>query len=202
MLALETGLRLLSSRVERNSSNGQRKIVSKRLTNAPQCTLFLCWQKRAKDHKNSMESGTKPLTPLLNWNQHKQLRPMHNKAQGTNKAWPKTRIFNFICARYGPMERIFHKSRNLRELLVDWPLAKRMTAKQLGYRIPTQQLLFRHVGPHSKIRRFSLKNHIQKNANHGSGHTNYLSLMICTEFIELMGKCVLSEITSHIKESR
>lgn len=47
-----------------------------------------------------------------------------------------------------------------------------------------------------------LKHHIQKNANRGSGHTNYLSSIICAEFVQLMGKRVLSEITSRIKESR
>jgi hypothetical protein len=47
-----------------------------------------------------------------------------------------------------------------------------------------------------------LKQHIQKHGNRGSGHTNYLSLTICEEFIELMGKRVLFEITSRIKESR
>ena len=47
-----------------------------------------------------------------------------------------------------------------------------------------------------------LKQHIQKHANRASGHINYLSSMICEEFIELMGKRVLLEITSCIKESK
>lgn len=47
-----------------------------------------------------------------------------------------------------------------------------------------------------------LRQHIQKHANRGSGHTNYLSSTICEEFTELMGKRVLFEITSRIKESR
>lgn len=47
-----------------------------------------------------------------------------------------------------------------------------------------------------------LKQHIQKHANRGSGHTNYLSATICEEFVDLMGNYVLSEITSRIKESR
>jgi hypothetical protein len=47
-----------------------------------------------------------------------------------------------------------------------------------------------------------LKHHILKHANRGSGHTNYLSSTICEEFVQLMGKRVLFEITSRIKESR
>ena len=44
--------------------------------------------------------------------------------------------------------------------------------------------------------------HIQKNANVGRGHTNYLSAKICEELVEVMGKRVLNEITSRIRESR
>lgn len=47
-----------------------------------------------------------------------------------------------------------------------------------------------------------LKKHIQKHANCGSGHANYLSSTICEEFIELMGRRVLLEISSRIKKSR
>lgn len=47
-----------------------------------------------------------------------------------------------------------------------------------------------------------LKQHIQKHANRGSGHANYLSSTICEEFVELMGRRVLLEITSRIKKSR
>lgn len=47
-----------------------------------------------------------------------------------------------------------------------------------------------------------LKHHIQKHANHGSGHTNYLSSTICDELVEQMGQHVLLEITTRIKESR
>jgi len=47
-----------------------------------------------------------------------------------------------------------------------------------------------------------LKQHMEKHGNRGSGHTSYLSSTISEEFIELMGKRVLSEIVSRIKESR
>ena len=47
-----------------------------------------------------------------------------------------------------------------------------------------------------------LKQHIQKHANLGSGHTNYLSSTICEELVQLMGKRVLDEIVSRIKRSR
>ena len=47
-----------------------------------------------------------------------------------------------------------------------------------------------------------LKQHIQKHANLGSGHTNYLSSTICDELVQLMGKRVLDEIVSRIKRSR
>lgn len=47
-----------------------------------------------------------------------------------------------------------------------------------------------------------LSQHIQKHANLGSGHTNYLSSVICEELVEIMGTSVLNEITSRIKESR
>lgn len=47
-----------------------------------------------------------------------------------------------------------------------------------------------------------LLQHIQKHANVARGHTNYLSAKICEELIEVMGKRVLNEITSRIKESR
>jgi len=40
------------------------------------------------------------------------------------------------------------------------------------------------------------------NANVGRGHTNYLSAKICEELVEVMGKRVLNEITSRIRESR
>ena len=43
-----------------------------------------------------------------------------------------------------------------------------------------------------------LKQHIQRHANLGSGHTNYLSSTICEELVQLMGKRVLEEIVSRI----
>ena len=46
-----------------------------------------------------------------------------------------------------------------------------------------------------------LKQHIQKHANLGSGHINYLSSTICEELVQLMGKRVLDEIVSRIKRS-
>ena len=47
-----------------------------------------------------------------------------------------------------------------------------------------------------------LKQHIQKHANLGSGHANYLSSTICEELVQLMGRRVLDEIISRIKRSR
>uniref|UniRef100_UPI00358E3B13 uncharacterized protein n=1 Tax=Myxine glutinosa TaxID=7769 RepID=UPI00358E3B13 len=47
-----------------------------------------------------------------------------------------------------------------------------------------------------------LAEHIQQNADRGSGHTSYLSSTICEELLSLMGSRVLNEITSHIKESK
>ena len=47
-----------------------------------------------------------------------------------------------------------------------------------------------------------LKQHIQKHAHLGSGHTNYLSSTLCEELVQLMGKRVLDEIVSRIKRSR
>ena len=47
-----------------------------------------------------------------------------------------------------------------------------------------------------------LKQHIQKHANLGSGHTNYLSSTICEELVHLMGKRVLDDSVSRIKRSR
>ena len=47
-----------------------------------------------------------------------------------------------------------------------------------------------------------LKQHIQKHANLGSGHTKYLSSTICKELVQLMGKRVSDEIVSRIKRSR
>ena len=46
-----------------------------------------------------------------------------------------------------------------------------------------------------------LKQHIQKHANLGSSHTNYLSSTICEELVQLMGKRALDEIVSRIKRS-
>ena len=47
-----------------------------------------------------------------------------------------------------------------------------------------------------------LKQLIQKHANLGCGHTNYLSSTICEELVQLMGKHVLDEIVTRIKRSR
>lgn len=47
-----------------------------------------------------------------------------------------------------------------------------------------------------------LRQHIQKHANCGSGHTNYLSSTICEELVSLMGNEVLNEIISRIKFSK
>ena len=47
-----------------------------------------------------------------------------------------------------------------------------------------------------------LKQHIQKHATLGSGHTNYLSSTICEELVQLKGKRVLDEIISRVKHSR
>ena len=47
-----------------------------------------------------------------------------------------------------------------------------------------------------------LRQHIQKHANCGSGHTNYLSSTICEELVRLMGNEVLREIISRIKVSK
>ena len=47
-----------------------------------------------------------------------------------------------------------------------------------------------------------LKQHMQKQGNLGTGHTNYLSSTICEELVELIGKLVLDEIGSRIKRSR
>ena len=46
------------------------------------------------------------------------------------------------------------------------------------------------------------KQHIQKQANLGSGHTNYNSSTICEELVQLMGMRVLDDIVSRIKRSR
>ena len=46
------------------------------------------------------------------------------------------------------------------------------------------------------------KQHIQKHANLGSGHTNYLSSTICEELVQPLGKRVLVEIVSRINRSR
>ena len=42
-----------------------------------------------------------------------------------------------------------------------------------------------------------LKQYIQKHANLGSGHTNYLSSTICEKLVQFMGKRVLDEIIAH-----
>ena len=47
-----------------------------------------------------------------------------------------------------------------------------------------------------------LKQHIQKHANCGSGHTSYLSSTICDELIQMMGKRVLEEIIGRLKKSK
>jgi len=47
-----------------------------------------------------------------------------------------------------------------------------------------------------------LMQHIQDNANRGSGHTNYLSSAIFEELVRLMGNQVLNEIISRIKLSK
>jgi hypothetical protein len=47
-----------------------------------------------------------------------------------------------------------------------------------------------------------LKQHIEKHANRGSGHTNYLSSTICEELIEIMGNNVLNEIIVSVKLSK
>lgn len=47
-----------------------------------------------------------------------------------------------------------------------------------------------------------LKQHIQKHANSGRGHTSYLSSTICDELIQLMGKKVLDEIILRLKKSK
>ncbi|XP_042236882.1 zinc finger MYM-type protein 1-like [Homarus americanus] len=47
-----------------------------------------------------------------------------------------------------------------------------------------------------------LRQHIQNNANRGTGHTNYLSSTICEEIVRLMGNEVLNEIISRIKLSK
>ena len=47
-----------------------------------------------------------------------------------------------------------------------------------------------------------LKQHIQKHANLGSGHTNYLSSTICEELVLFIETRVLDDIVSRIKCSR
>ena len=47
-----------------------------------------------------------------------------------------------------------------------------------------------------------LKEHLQKFAGKGTGHSSYLSSTICNELIEVMGNKVLSEIIARIKKSK
>lgn len=47
-----------------------------------------------------------------------------------------------------------------------------------------------------------LNQHLQKHANRGSGHTNYLSSTILEGLISIMGERVLSEIILRIKHSK
>lgn len=47
-----------------------------------------------------------------------------------------------------------------------------------------------------------LKEHIERCGNAGRGKPSYLSSNTCLEFIELMGKQVLSEIIRRIKEAK
>lgn len=47
-----------------------------------------------------------------------------------------------------------------------------------------------------------LAEHIQKHANKGRGHTNYLSSTICDEIISFIGQKVLDEIVNRIKDAR
>ena len=47
-----------------------------------------------------------------------------------------------------------------------------------------------------------LKQHIDRFRSCGSGHTNYLSPIVCEELVEVMGERVLAEIVSRIKKSK
>lgn len=47
-----------------------------------------------------------------------------------------------------------------------------------------------------------LAQHIQKYANQGSGHTNYLSSTTCEELVSIIGKSVLDNIVARVKEAK
>lgn len=47
-----------------------------------------------------------------------------------------------------------------------------------------------------------LSNHIKNHGNYGSGYTNYLSLTIYEEVVQLIGKWVFNDVISQIKQSK